>query len=65
MAFFDVEAGEGAEMKQSSSWSIAMVDFEIEVGLERERVIMRVSEACLARFARSMQHDSLVGSLGS
>jgi hypothetical protein len=61
----EVEAGEGVEMKQSISWSMAKVDREIGVGAERERVMRRVREGCLTRFARSMQHDSIVGSLGS
>ena len=65
MAFLDVEADEGVEIKQSISWSMAMVDFEIGAGDERERVMSRAREGCLTRFARSMQHDSIVESLGS
>jgi hypothetical protein len=53
------------EMKQSISWSMARVDREIGVGAGRERVMRRMREGCLTRFARSMQHDSIEGSLGS
>jgi hypothetical protein len=65
VVFLDVEAGDGVEMKQSISWSRAMVDFEIGVGAERVRGMRRMREGCLTRLARSMQHDSTVGSLGS
>lgn len=44
---------------------MAMVDFERGDVAERERLMRRVREACLTRLARSMQHDSTVGSLTS
>lgn len=53
------------EMKQSISWSIALVDLETLLGTERVSVISRVKEGCLTRLATSMQHDSIVASLGS
>lgn len=57
--------GECVEMKQSSSWSIAIVDFDTVVGADRERVMSRVREGCLTRLASSMQHGSIVGSVES